>query len=48
MLNSILLAVSPLAKIGYVGKDFEELVFVGMTMAFSLGVMVLFGMWWSR
>jgi hypothetical protein len=48
MLASILLNLNPLAKIGYVGKDYEELIFVGLTLAFSMGAMVLFGMWWSR
>ena len=38
----------PLAIEGFVGKDYEELVFVLMTMAFSFAVMVAFGAWWSR
>jgi hypothetical protein len=37
-----------LFDIGFVGKDYEELVFVLMTMFFSMGLMVAFGAWWSR
>jgi len=33
---------------GYVGKDYEELVFVLITMAISFGIMVALGAWWSR
>lgn len=29
-------------------KDYQELVAVGLTIAFSLGVMVLLGAWWQR
>ena len=38
----------PLAIEGFVGKDYEELVFVLITMAISFGLMVAFGAWWSR
>lgn len=38
----------PLAIDGFVGKDYEELIFVLLTMAFSFALMVAFGMWWSR
>jgi hypothetical protein len=31
-----------------VGKDYEELVLVLVTMFISLGLMVLFGAWWQR
>ena len=48
MLASLLLNLGPLAEIGYVGKDYEELIFVVLTITFSIGAMVLFGMWWSR
>ena len=48
MLASLLLSFSPLAKIGYVGKDYEELIFVGLTLGVSMGIMVLWGAWWSR
>ncbi len=33
---------------GYVGKDYEELIFVLVTMAISFGIMVALGAWWSR
>lgn len=33
---------------GYVGKDYEELIFVLITMAISFGIMVALGAWWSR
>jgi hypothetical protein len=38
----------PLAIEGFVGKDYEELVFVLLTMAISFGLMVAFGAWWQR
>jgi hypothetical protein len=37
-----------LLQIGFVGKDYEELVFVLLTMIFSFAVMVAFGAWWQR
>lgn len=37
-----------LAIEGFVGKDYEELVFVLLAMAISMGLMVAFGAWWSR
>lgn len=33
---------------GYVGKDYEELLFVLATLGFSMLLMVLFGWWWQR
>jgi hypothetical protein len=33
---------------GYVGKDYEELLAVFLTIILSLGMMVAFGAWWSR
>lgn len=33
---------------GYVGKDYEELIFVLVTMAISFAIMVVLGAWWSR
>jgi len=33
---------------GYVGKDYQELIFVIATMALSLGIMVALGAWWQR
>jgi hypothetical protein len=33
---------------GYVGKDYEELIFVLFTMIISMGLMVAFGAWWQR
>lgn len=33
---------------GYVGKDYEELVYVFLTLILSLAVMVAFGAWWQR
>jgi hypothetical protein len=42
----------PLASLllfeGFVGKDYEELVFVLITMFISFGLMVAFGAWWQR
>jgi hypothetical protein len=32
----------------YVGKDYEELVFVGITMAISFALLIAFGAWWQR
>lgn len=32
----------------FVGKDYEELVLVLVTMFLSLAIMVAFGAWWSR
>lgn len=32
----------------FVGKDYEELVLVLVTLFLSLGIMVAFGAWWSR
>ncbi len=40
--------VDTLLFAGYVGKDYEELVFVILTMAFSFALMVAFGAWWQR
>ena len=37
-----------LAVEGFVGKDYEELVLVLVTMALSMALMVAFGAWWSR
>jgi hypothetical protein len=37
-----------LAIEGFVGKDYEELVLVLLTMALSMGLMVAFGAWWQR
>ena len=33
---------------GTVGKDYEELIFVILTIAISMALMVAFGQWWSR
>ena len=33
---------------GYVGKDYEELLAVVLTLIVSMGMMVAFGAWWSR
>ena len=33
---------------GYVGKDFEELIFVLLTLTIAMGLMVAFGAWWQR
>jgi len=33
---------------GYVGKDYEELLAVVVTMFVSFGIMVAFGAWWQR
>lgn len=38
----------PLAIEGFVGKDYEELVFVLLAMFASFALMVVFGAWWSR
>jgi hypothetical protein len=32
----------------YVGKDYEELLFVLITLLISMAIMVAFGAWWSR
>lgn len=32
----------------YVGKDYEELLAVLITMFISFGIMVAFGAWWQR
>ncbi len=32
----------------YVGKDYEELLFVLLTLLISMAIMVAFGAWWSR
>lgn len=32
----------------YVGKDYEELVFVAITMAISFALLIAFGAWWQR
>jgi hypothetical protein len=40
--------LSPLLFEGFVGKDYEELVFVLITMFISFGLMVAFGAWWQR
>lgn len=37
-----------LLQIGFVGKDYEELVFVLLTMFFSFVLLVAFGAWWQR
>jgi hypothetical protein len=42
------LAALPVLFQGTVGKDWEELFLVVLTMAVSFGLMVLFGAWWSR
>lgn len=34
--------------VGYVPGEFMELALVFVTVFFTLGVMVLFGAWWSR
>jgi hypothetical protein len=31
-----------------VGKDYEELLFVVITLVISFGMMLAFGAWWSR
>ncbi|MEX2246535.1 MAG: hypothetical protein WEC75_07590 [Dehalococcoidia bacterium] len=33
---------------GFVGKDYEELLLVLVTMILSMAIMVAFGAWWSR
>ena len=38
----------PLAIEGYVGTDYEELVFVLLAMALSFALMIAFGAWWQR
>ena len=43
-----LLAAAPLLFQPVVGKDYEELIAVVVTMAISFGLMVAFGAWWSR
>ena len=43
-----MLASLPLLFSGTVGKDYEELIFVILTMGISMGLMILFGQWWSR
>ena len=42
------LAAAPLLFEPYVGKDYEELLFVLLTLLISLAIMVAFGAWWSR
>lgn len=44
----LLLAAVPLLFQPVVGKDYEELIAVVVTMAISFGLMVAFGAWWSR
>jgi hypothetical protein len=46
--ESMTLLASPLLFQGYVGKDYEELIFVILTLGFSMALMVAFGAWWSR
>jgi hypothetical protein len=43
-----MLASLPLLFSGTVGKDYEELIFVILTMGISMALMVAFGAWWSR
>ena len=43
-----ILGALPLLFEGTVGKDYQELIFVGATLVISLGLMVAFGAWWSR
>ncbi len=43
-----LLAAAPLLFQPVVGKDYEELIAVIVTLAISFGLMVAFGAWWSR
>jgi hypothetical protein len=43
-----LLAAAPLLFQGTVGKDYEELIAVIITLAISFGLMLVFGAWWSR
>jgi hypothetical protein len=43
-----LLATPLLDFTGYVGKDYEELLFVLLAMAISFALMVAFGAWWQR
>lgn len=40
--------ISSLVLVGYVGKDYEELVYVFITLVLSMAVMVAFGAWWQR
>ena len=40
--------VSPVLFQGFVGKDYEELLLVLVTMIGSFVIMVAFGAWWSR
>lgn len=40
--------LAPVLFQGFVGKDYEELVLVLVTMFLSMGLMVAFGAWWSR
>jgi hypothetical protein len=42
-----LLSLAPLFQ-GYVGKDYQELIFVVVAMFISFGILVAFGAWWSR
>ena len=42
------LASLPILFHGTVGKDYEELIFVILTMGISMGLMLAFGAWWSR
>jgi hypothetical protein len=41
-------ALSALLDIGYVGKDYEELIAVLFTTLASLGILVGLGWWWQR
>ena len=43
-----MLASLPLLFSGTVGKDYQELVLVILTMGISFALMVAFGTWWSR
>ena len=43
-----MLASLPLLFSGTVGKDYEELFFVILTMGISFALLIAFGQWWSR
>jgi hypothetical protein len=43
-----MLFLSPVLFEGIVGKDYEELVYVLLTMLISMVLLVAFGAWWQR
>jgi hypothetical protein len=42
------MSLSALLDIGYVGKDYEELIAVLATTVLAMAVMVGLGWWWQR